>query len=379
VRPTPGAGQGTARLVGVDAARCVALLGMMATHVLHEADPDGSVSTSQWLFGGRASALFAVLAGVSLALVAERAGAREERKRSYPRLAAAVAVRGVLVAVLGLALGELDTTIAVILTYYGVMFVLAIPFLTLEARVLLPLAVGWAVGVPLVSHVVRPSLPERQYASPAFDHLADPARLLSELLLTGYYPALPWLAYLLLGLGLGRLDLRAPRVQAAVAAAGLAVTVAATLVSDALVARSGLTAAQTAGLEFGVAGSTPTDDRAWLLVHAPHSATPFDLAQTGGCAALVLGALLLLVSAVRAATSNGERAVAIGTGAGAMTLTLYSVHVLMRTERVWPAERPETFVWHVLVVLWVGAVVAALGRRGPLEWLVGLVPRAIRG
>jgi len=58
-----------ARLVGVDVARCLALLGMMATHVLAETDPDGSISASQWLAGGRASSLFALLAGVSLALM----------------------------------------------------------------------------------------------------------------------------------------------------------------------------------------------------------------------------------------------------------------------------------------------------------------------
>jgi uncharacterized membrane protein len=367
-----GSSRASARLVAVDAARFVALLGMMATHVLLDRDPDGSLSTSQQLFGGRASALFAVLAGVSLALVARTGG-------SWPRLAAAVAVRGLLVAVLGLALGELDTGLAIILTYYGVMFVLAVPFLTLGARVLLPLAAVWAVVVPVLSHQLRPSLPDRQYESPAFDQLAEPGRLLSELLLTGYYPALPWLAYLLLGLGLGRLDLRSPRVQAVVTGAGLAVTLAATWISDALVHRSDLTAAQLDAVEISSYGVTPTDDLAWLLVHSPHSTTPFDLAQTGGSAAVVLGGLLLLVSAVRATTSSGERAVALVTGAGAMTLTLYSLHVLMRTERVWPPEEPDTYVWHVLVVVWIGTVFAALRRRGPLEWLVGLLPRWIRG
>ena len=37
------------------------LLGMVATHVLAERDADGSLTTAQWLAGGRASALFAVL------------------------------------------------------------------------------------------------------------------------------------------------------------------------------------------------------------------------------------------------------------------------------------------------------------------------------
>ena len=55
------------RLVGLDVARCLALLGMVATHVLDARTPDGELATAQWLAGGRASALFAVLAGVSLA------------------------------------------------------------------------------------------------------------------------------------------------------------------------------------------------------------------------------------------------------------------------------------------------------------------------
>jgi hypothetical protein len=45
----------------------------------------------------------------------------------------------------------------------------------------------------------------------------------------------------------------------------------------------------------------------------------------------------------------------------------------MRTEPFWPTEEPESFRWHVLVLLAVGAVFVAAGRRGPLEWLVARV------
>ncbi|MGY2062520.1 heparan-alpha-glucosaminide N-acetyltransferase domain-containing protein, partial [Nocardia gipuzkoensis] len=58
-----------ARLIGVDAARGLALIGMMAVHVLPDATDDGDPTWSFTLFGGRASALFAVLAGVSVALL----------------------------------------------------------------------------------------------------------------------------------------------------------------------------------------------------------------------------------------------------------------------------------------------------------------------
>ena len=43
---------------------------------------------------------------------------------------------------------------------------------------------------------------------PSFDSLAEPVTLLRELLLTGYYPVATWLPYLLVGMVLGRLDLR---------------------------------------------------------------------------------------------------------------------------------------------------------------------------
>jgi len=57
------------RLVGVDVARGIALLTMAATHMLPVETEAGRLTLTGWLFAGRASALFAVLAGVSLAIV----------------------------------------------------------------------------------------------------------------------------------------------------------------------------------------------------------------------------------------------------------------------------------------------------------------------
>ena len=64
----------TARLVGLDVARCLALLGMVAAHVLDERTPDGDLTARAQLVDGRAAALFAVLAGVSLVLMSRRTG-----------------------------------------------------------------------------------------------------------------------------------------------------------------------------------------------------------------------------------------------------------------------------------------------------------------
>jgi uncharacterized membrane protein len=372
------------RLVGVDVARCLALLGMVATHVVAERDADGSLTTAQWLAGGRASALFAVLAGVSLALMT--GGRTPVRGRERLRRSRGLAVRAALIALVGLGLGELEHGIAVILTYYGVLFLLGLPFLGLRTRTLLLLAAVWVVVGPVVSQVLRPHLPERRFGSPAFEHLADPGRLLSELLFTGYYPVVPWLAYVLLGLALGRADLRGRQVQAWLVGAGLATAVSATVVSHWLTTREPVARRLLADgpgqtiedlldqISRGMFGQTPAEGSwAWLLVVAPHSSTPFDLLQTMGSAAFVLGICLGVAGLVG---RFGERALAVFFGAGTMTLTLYTLHVVMRTERFWPAEEPETFRWHVLVLLGIGAAFVAVRRRGPLEWVVARVSGA---
>lgn len=352
------------RLVGLDVARCLALLGMVATHVLDERTPAGDLTTTQWLAGGRASALFAVLAGVSLALMT-----REPlRGRPLALRSAGIVGRAAVIATIGLLLGGLDTGIAVILTYYGVLFVLGLPFTLLPVRWLLPLTVAWVVAAPVASHLVRPDLPPRGFESPTLEQLGDPGQLASELLLTGYYPALPWLAYLLAGLTLGRLDLRDRSLLGALALGGLGVAVLSTRISQALVDPA--VASENA---TGMFGTTPPDgDWSWLLLVAPHSATPFDLAQTIGSAVLVIACCLLVESLL---PRPAAWVLAVVLGAGTATLTLYSLHVVMRTEQVWPVEEPSSYLFHVLVLLSLGAVLRLLRLRGPLEVVAGLPVR----
>lgn len=348
---------------------------MVATHVLDERTAGGDLVTAQWLAGGRASALFATLAGVSIALMT--GGRTPVRGRARGRRTASLAIRAVLVALVGLALGELDSGLAVILAYYGVLFLLALPFVGLGARALALLTVAWVVVAPVVSWAVQPELPARDFASPSLGDLADPGGLAAELLFTGYYPALPWLAYLLGGMALGRADLRNRRLLAALAAGGVAVAAAVTALSRRLTAGA---EELLVGQPFedvdslldeiatGMFGNVPVGGSwQWLLVVAPHSSTPFDLAQTLASAVAVIGVCCLLA---RLLPFPGRVFLAVLFGAGTMTLTLYSLHVVMRTPDVWPDEQPAAFLEHVVVLLGIGAVFAAAGLRGPLEWVV---------
>lgn len=369
------------RVVGLDVARALALVGMMATHILPDLDLDG-VTLSHQLASGRASALFAVLAGVSIALMSGRTA--RQRGRELAATSAGLAVRALLIAVIGLLLGEVDSGIAVILAYYGVLFLLAIPFLGLRAPALAALAAIWVVVAPVASHLLRPHVPPASYDVPAFSSLRDPWQLLTELSFTGYYPAVPWLAYVLVGMALGRTALASWRTTAAVGLVGAGTALASWAVSEMLLDRGGVrgTLAETftgpgdqgaiaLTLDRGLYGTAPTGSWWWLVVTTPHTGTPFDLAHT-------IGTSLLVIAVSVALGRLAPRLMAVVFGAGAMTLTLYTAHVVARSEGLWDGHDPGTFVGQVVVVLLIGAAYRLGRQRGPLETAVGSVQSAVR-
>lgn len=384
----------SARLVGIDVARWCALLGMMATHLLALRTEAGDPTWVAEVFSGRASALFAVLAGVSLSLATggPRPVAGEER---WAR-SAGLLTRFLLVGAVGLLLGEVDSGLAVILVNYAVLLSLGLLVLGWSAGSLAVLAGVLSLVTPVLLWWLRPELPLRGFDSPSVSQLEQPSLLVSELLFTGYYPVLVWTAYLAAGMALGRLDLKRVRSRtlALLGLGAAALAVVAELVSDRLLARDGVARAldrdlyrflgrdQEATLaeirrqiDGGMFGQTPVDGAwQWLLVSAPHSSTTPDLLRTGGSAlAVVAGSLLL----VRLLGPRSTRALAVVTGAGAATLTFYSLHVLMTSDLLPPGPGDGgTLVQYAVVVL-TGAALGLVGRRGPAEAVVAGVARLV--
>lgn len=411
----PGGGERTAgarlrlpnRMIGVDAARALALLGMVATHVLPLAD-DGTATPTALLAAGRASALFAVLAGVSLGLA--HGGRRPPAGRDLSRARAGVAARAAVVAAVGLVLGGFGPPIAIILVNYALLFVVALPVLGWGARRLVPLGAVWLVVVPVLAFPLRRALtgggtggtdgvavdgvlPIWPGSSPDLLSLADPGLLLGQLTVTGYYPVLTWAGFLLVGLGLGRLDLRRPVVAARVAVAGALAVALAQLVAAVLrPAAEGSLAVPTGfplsadtldlSLQTGLYGTTPTTSWWWLAVIAPHSGTPLDMVDVAGSALAVLGVLLLVEHASRHLLWPLA-------AIGSMTLTLYSAHAISLVAlEPWiegdpstgtgPADALVVYVVQVAAVVVVALGWQLTGRRGPLEGMVASASRAAR-
>lgn len=362
----------TSRILGVDAARAVALVGMFATHILPLTTQDGQETLTGLLADGRASALFAVLAGVGVAL-STGGPRRPPDGRAHLAAAAGLLVRGVLVAVAGLLLVGLDPPVAVILAHYGLLFVAATPLLRLPAGILAGAAVLACGLAPVLSHLLRSGLPRGPGDQPGFDALAEPGDLLVTLAVSGYYPVLPWLTYLLAGMAVGRLDLRRIRTAVALAVGGASVALLATGASALLLGPGGGAAAiGSEALARRRYGTTPTGTWWWLAVDAPHAGTPFDLAHTTGTALAVLGAMLLLARYARSL-------VWLPAALGAAPLTLYTLHVVAVT--VVPYEEADggsVLLAHVVAALVIGTLLKLAGRRGPLEAAVSGAGSGVR-
>ena len=386
-RERGAAGKPSRRLTGVDAARGLALIGLMSVHVLPSSDDEtGEPTWSQILFSGDSAALFALLAGVGLAL--STGGPRPHGGRELGADRVALVVRAVLIAVLGLAIGSLladDLPADNILIYYGMFFLLAIPFLGLRIRHLLISAAAFTVLAPFLMQWAVDVLPAHVYGNPTLWNLVtDPVTVLSQLLLTGTYPALPYMAYLCAGIALGRMNLTSRRVQLWLVGAGAALALLSWTVSMGALLALGvydriwaatpwLTEAQIDEiLVFGPDPSLPTSTLWWLMVPAPHSNTPVALLLSLGMAAFALGAFLLLARLI-------GKALTPLAAAGSMTFTLYTLHLLFLGTGVYDLH-PGFWFWMQVAVFGLLAVAwqRAVG-QGPLEKLVARTSKRIAG
>jgi uncharacterized membrane protein len=394
ITPAPTKPTATARLVGVDAARGIALIGMIAVHSLNESGVAGKATWSFAIFGGRAAAAFAVLSGVGIAFTT---GRRRVRSTAAWGTSVAMIARAMVIGAVGLALGYADAALSmVILPYYAVLFLLAIPLVFLPTWAVVALGVLVAGGAPVLTHALLPHLPVPAMDNPTVGYLVHhPLGLLSELLITGEYPALPWTAYVCAGLVIGRLTLSKLRMAIGLLGTGLVLAFGAAIASATLLNRYGglahIWAAQegsrltipetTEMLTLGGDGTTLTSTWWWLVVNAPHTSTPFDLVGTTGAATALLGALLLLGHI--AAPPVLRRAIAVGmaplAAAGSMTLTLYTAHIAFINSDYDTYSPTNGYLLEVTAALLVGLAWRATAGRGPLEALVsGLATRGRR-
>ncbi|WP_432558910.1 heparan-alpha-glucosaminide N-acetyltransferase domain-containing protein [Granulicoccus sp. GXG6511] len=381
-----------ARIIGVDIARCLALVGMIAVHLLSDTAPNGAMSLPFILAAGKSAALFALLAGVGLAFSTGRT--QRPRGRRWVGAVAGVTVRAVLIAAVGLALGSIipPDKAEIILVSYAAMFLFAVFFLRLPPGVLVALAGIVALGGPVLSHVLRTELPTDTVPNPSFPMLlASPSGTVREVLLTGAFPALVWFAYVLAGMAVGRLVLSRRRTAIGLTTVGALLAVAANgaawFLMDRMGGREALAAAAHPIMErgdyadllvWGASGTLPTNSPWWLAVLAPHTSTPVDIVFTLGIALAVLGLSLTLGLVTRGSLRPLARF-------GSMPLSVYVLHLLLLVAPFLPETNSGVieFAIHIALLGGFALLWRHFFRRGPLEqvlwWAARGVSRPISG
>ncbi|RJO76628.1 DUF1624 domain-containing protein [Nocardia panacis] len=352
---------GRSRISALDTARGLAVIGMISVHTLDF--PELTWSDPAHWYGitqGRSSILFAVLGGASLALMTGRT-----RPPTGPDLLTArlrVIVRAVLLFALGGLLMATTTSVAVILEYYAVLFVLAVPFLTWRPRRLIMAAIAWAVVMPTLVWAIAGVLPAETLSTGG----------IVELAFTGTYPAFLWVSFLLLGLAIGRSDLSAMRTRRLLLGWG---SLAAFLgYSIAWVATYfwGPTAEQwqrfdAAATDQGAA--RPQLGFNFLLNAEPHSGTTFEIIGSAGVAAAIIGLLLHLPPML-------TRILAPLTAIGLIPLSIYTGHVVSLA--IWDPEMgtPNFFFASIGVAVIAAWVWTRHFGRGPMERLMTRITNA---
>ncbi|MDP9851599.1 heparan-alpha-glucosaminide N-acetyltransferase domain-containing protein [Corynebacterium lowii] len=255
------------RIDGFDLARALAIIGMMTAHL----GPD--LPWVNALSNGFPSALFAVLAGVSLSLMNSKADATGGAALAQARHRAMI--RGVVLVGIGMILSTVQVAIAVVLGSIGAIYLVLGPCTRWRTCWLMTAAVALPVlGIALSFYL---TIGETVIESP---------------LLAGAYPILNWLAYGLFGMVLYR-------AFSAGARAAVPVTVIGLLVGGVGVWQRHLTG------ELG------------------HGENPLDVVYSWGMSAGVIG-LCLLVTRPQILT----KALYPLRSLGIMALTVYVAHVL---------------------------------------------------
>ncbi|MFJ7344360.1 DUF418 domain-containing protein [Streptomyces sp. NPDC101110] len=378
-------GPSTGRLVGVDLARALAVFGMYVVHIGPPLSATtGVASWIRYMADGHSSVLFATLAGFSLMLIA---GRLEPKTGLAGRQAKArIAIRAVVLLALGTVLA-MEYGGVIILGFYGVYFLLALPLVRLGARTLAIIAAAFALVTPQLAFVLTSLLtPSVQESINTY----DPLHRLSEvgvldLLLTGFYPALTWMSFVIAGMALGRLDLSSRTVRRRLAALGAALTATAYGMSLLLAGAGALRSMAEDGSSSGSSGPMPPDSgsklsgsdsfpdmpASMLLTAGPHSGTTFDIIGSVGVAILVIVGATVAMERLPPLRRLATPVVAVGT----MSLTAYVGHFLAQSVLSEPGGPSTQQSWTPLLMYVLGAILFAaiwsrFFRRGPLEYLL---------
>lgn len=254
------------RILGYDFARGLAVIGMVFVNfkVVMVAEESSVLSNLVKVLSGKAAALFVVLAGVGMTLMYNGAK-RKNCVEGVKKVKTNLLKRAAFLFAIGLSYYFIWP--ADILHYYGLYLSIGVLFLSASRKwlisVSLLLIVAYSLLFPVLNYDKGWDWTIMEYTE--FFTLQGFFR---NLFINGFHPAIPWLAFLLTGIWVGRINFRDLRVRKKVLLIALATYVLFKAISMAMVsALSTLSPSETLDIEFAF-GTSPMPPLFFYMVTA---------------------------------------------------------------------------------------------------------------
>jgi len=192
------------RIIGYDVARSLAIIGMVMVNykVVMAASEKGS-EWLVWLVGlldGRAAATFVILAGIGISMLTHK-GRVNQDKEQIRRNQKMLFKRAVFLFVIGLLYTPLWP--ADILHFYGVYIAIAALILTISDRQLWLGATGLSLAF-LISVFIFDYEKGWDFSTLTYLDFWTFSGMFRHIFFNGFHPVIPWLAFILIGMWLGR-------------------------------------------------------------------------------------------------------------------------------------------------------------------------------
>lgn len=290
------------RITGYDIARGFAILGMVIVNfkVVLSSHSSGQFYDFLSLIDGRASALFVVLAGVGLHFLYRGMGEdiKACRKVLYKR--------ALLLFLLGILI--LPVWPADILHFYGVYFFLGALFLALDTKNLLRYAVFFIGVFPLLFFALDYNK-GWDWPTLTYEGVFSADGMIRHLFFNGFHPVIPWAAFLLAGLWLGRQDLTQPLLRIRLAVRALVIFILAE--SSAIIAQG-----------FLISEGAEAEQAAFLASRAILPPQPFYMLSAGATA-------FIFIIFCCGLPVLWQRILAPFQSIGRMALSIYMAHIFL--------------------------------------------------
>ena len=364
MQPRCGALSPNNRIVGYDLARAGALFGMLLVNFSLLLGSGSSVPNwLDWVIGvirGRAAATFVVLAGAGLSLLSKSVYLSKNRAE-INAMRSNLLRRSLFLLVIGL-FNFFISPISDILHFYAVYIALGVCLLTVADSSLLLLTVITITCRPLI-FIACGFVKSWELNTVAHAGFWNLIGIIGHFFLNGCFPVIPWMAFITLGMWLGRQDISDGALRRKILLAGIGAVAFAELLS-----RVGIYFLTSGQVGRGLENILP------FFQIASWDPMPLFMISSMGTALAVIALIMELTDKY----GNGPWVLAFAS-VGQTTLTLYVGHIILGSILLWIIEEFELEPY--LLNLWASLSFYLMAlffsqnwlkrfRKGPLEILM---------